>query len=214
MSRRVYVVIIALGLVVLLLPRSSEPKGQVVTLGVLHQPMTMRLNFDDIPFKEPITVETTMPTATSYPPPPPAPAPEPQPQPDPQPEQPEPDPQPPVRPDPERDPARQEPPPNPTQPTPDPEPVQPTTQELAGGWDALVHCESGGDYGINTGNGYYGAFQFNQQTWDGVVERMGRDDLSGVRASDVSPSDQLAAAQQLYSERGSQPWPECGRHLS
>lgn len=87
-------------------------------------------------------------------------------------------------------------------------------QATSGGWAALAACESGGNYATNTGNGYYGAFQFEQRTWDGVVERMGRSDLVGVRASDVSPSVQNEAAAQLYSERGSQPWPVCGAYLS
>ncbi|MFS2076001.1 transglycosylase family protein, partial [Curtobacterium sp. CT11-133] len=32
-------------------------------------------------------------------------------------------------------------------------------------WDALAQCESGGNWAINTGNGYYGGLQFNLGTW-------------------------------------------------
>ncbi len=34
-------------------------------------------------------------------------------------------------------------------------------------WDAIAACESGGDWHINTGNGYYGGLQFAQETWEG-----------------------------------------------
>ncbi|HWO60191.1 MAG TPA: transglycosylase family protein, partial [Umezawaea sp.] len=32
-------------------------------------------------------------------------------------------------------------------------------------WDAVAQCESGGNWGINTGNGYYGGLQFSPSTW-------------------------------------------------
>ena len=32
-------------------------------------------------------------------------------------------------------------------------------------WDRLAQCEAGGNWHINTGNGFYGGLQFNQQTW-------------------------------------------------
>ena len=53
---------------------------------------------------------------------------------------------------------------------------------------------------------YFGAYQFEQRTWNGVVQRMGRSDLVGVRPSVASQADQDAAALQLFRERGSQPW--------
>lgn len=45
---------------------------------------------------------------------------------------------------------------------------EPTTSNFAGGstvWDSLAQCESGGNWAINTGNGYYGGLQFNLGTW-------------------------------------------------
>ncbi len=42
----------------------------------------------------------------------------------------------------------------------------------AADWAALRECESGGNYGINTGNGYFGAYQFSQSTWDWVASTM------------------------------------------
>jgi hypothetical protein len=57
-----------------------------------------------------------------------------------------------------------------------------------------------GWYEANTGNGYYGAYQFNQGTWNNTVAAMGRSDLVGVRASDASPADQDAAFWYLWGD--------------
>jgi hypothetical protein len=69
----------------------------------------------------------------------------------------------------------------------------------------LRACESGGNYSTNTGNGFYGAYQFDLGTWHGLG-------YSG-RPSDASPGTQDAAARQLQSERGWSPWPACSRRL-
>ncbi len=74
-----------------------------------------------------------------------------------------------------------------------------------GGWAALINCESGG-HNDNTGNGFYGFFQFDAGTFRSVTG------LPGV-ASDYSYDVQLAAAEKLYAERGAEPWPVCGRFL-
>lgn len=100
--------------------------------------------------------------------------------------------------------------PEPTTTTTEPEPEAPV---LGGRWEKLRQCESGGNYATRTGNGYAGAYQFDQSTWDGVVRRMGRRDLAGTSPASASVADQDAAAAQLYSERGAQPWPVCGRYL-
>lgn len=68
-----------------------------------------------------------------------------------------------------------------------------------------------GSYTSNTGNGHYGAYQFNQSTWDGAVARAGYPEWSGRRASDAPPAIQDAAAAQLLSERGLSPWPTPNR---
>lgn len=81
-----------------------------------------------------------------------------------------------------------------------------STDPSPGAWAALRNCESNGNYATDTGNGYYGAYQFSQQTWDGLG-------LSGL-PSNASPATQDAAAQQLYAEDGSAPWPVCGAYLS
>ncbi len=66
-------------------------------------------------------------------------------------------------------------------------------------------CESGGNYHANTGNGFYGAYQFDLGTWHGLG-------YSG-RPSDAAPSTQDAAARQLQNDRGWSPWPACSRKL-
>lgn len=72
----------------------------------------------------------------------------------------------------------------------------------AGGTLARIRqCESGGNYSTNTGNGFYGAYQFTQGTWESVGG-------SGSPAS-ASPAEQDRRAQMLYDQRGNQPWPNC-----
>ncbi|MDA8197251.1 MAG: transglycosylase family protein [Actinomycetota bacterium] len=65
---------------------------------------------------------------------------------------------------------------------------------------ALRNCESGGNYQDNTGNGYYGAYQFSISTW----QAMG---FPGI-PSDASPSMQDLAASRLAAH-GWYSWPEC-----
>ena len=72
-------------------------------------------------------------------------------------------------------------------------------------WERLRFCESGGVYTTNTGNGFYGAYQFDQQTW----ESMG----GSGRPSDAPYWEQDIRAKALFWARGAQPWPVCGRFL-
>jgi hypothetical protein len=69
----------------------------------------------------------------------------------------------------------------------------------------LRQCESGGNYATNTGNGFYGAYQFDRRTWRGLG-------YSGT-PSDAAPGTQDAAAYELQAQRGWQPWPACSRKL-
>jgi|GEM_PF-925576 len=70
----------------------------------------------------------------------------------------------------------------------------------AGGLFARIRQrESGGNYAENTGNGYYGAYQFTIGTWESV----GGHGLP----SNASPAEQDMRAQMLYAERGCEPWP-------
>lgn len=73
----------------------------------------------------------------------------------------------------------------------------------------LRMCESTDRYGVNTGNGYFGAYQFDRTTWNGVAARW-KPWLIGVRPDLASPADQDAMVRALWSERGRNPWPVCG----
>lgn len=79
-----------------------------------------------------------------------------------------------------------------------------TLRAPAGGTLASIKaCESGGGYSTDTGNGFYGAYQFTQSTWQSVGG-------SGNPAA-ASPAEQDRRAAILYSQQGSSPWPVCGR---
>ncbi|MDT4920854.1 MAG: resuscitation-promoting factor RpfB [Pseudonocardiales bacterium] len=75
-------------------------------------------------------------------------------------------------------------------------------------WDALAQCESGGNWHINTGNGFYGGVQFDYSTWlsNGGGAYAPRADLA-------TREEQIAVASRLYNARGSSPWPVCGAYL-
>ncbi|MET3808568.1 hypothetical protein ABIB25_005597 [Nakamurella sp. UYEF19] len=73
-----------------------------------------------------------------------------------------------------------------------------SAEPSAGDWQKLRNCESGGNYAINTGNGYYGAYQFDLGTWRSVGG-------SGL-PSDASPATQDALAYKLWQQRGWSPW--------
>ena len=72
-------------------------------------------------------------------------------------------------------------------------------------FERLASCESGGNWAINTGNGYYGGLQFDLGTWRGVG-------MSGS-PHQASKAQQIAAGQKLHSQRGWKPWPSCSRKL-
>lgn len=67
---------------------------------------------------------------------------------------------------------------------------------------AIRDCESGGDYSTNTGNGFYGAYQFDISAWSSVGG-------TGL-PSEASRREQDIRAAKLYRSRGSSPWPVCG----
>ena len=73
-------------------------------------------------------------------------------------------------------------------------------------WDALAQCESGGNWAINTGNGYYGGLQFNLGTWQAYGG-------SGL-PSDNSREAQIAVAERLKAATGGYgSWPGCASKL-
>lgn len=69
---------------------------------------------------------------------------------------------------------------------------------------SLRMCESGGNYGINSGNGYYGAYQFSASTWRGLG-------FAGY-PHQASPATQDAAVRKLFGSSGWSPWPVCSQH--
>ncbi len=78
-------------------------------------------------------------------------------------------------------------------------------EPLGGVWAALRSCESGGNYLTDTGNGYYGAYQFSLGTWQGLG-------FSGL-PSQAPPALQDQAAMRLETLRGWSPWPVCSAAL-
>ena len=72
-------------------------------------------------------------------------------------------------------------------------------------WDALAQCESGGNWAINTGNGYYGGLQFNLGTWQA-------NGGTGNPAS-ASRATQIAVAERVLASQGWGAWPACSAKL-
>ncbi|WFE35822.1 transglycosylase family protein [Micromonospora sp. WMMD975] len=73
-------------------------------------------------------------------------------------------------------------------------------------WDAVAQCESGGNWHINTGNGYYGGLQFSRSTWNGYGGQKYAD-----RADLASRSEQIAVAEKVLRGQGIGAWPVCGK---
>ncbi|HSI99368.1 MAG TPA: transglycosylase family protein [Patescibacteria group bacterium] len=71
-------------------------------------------------------------------------------------------------------------------------------------WDDLAKCESGGNWAINTGNGYYGGLQFSYATWHGYD---GGD--FAEYPHEATRAEQIIVAERLHAARGFQPWPAC-----
>ncbi|MGO9158978.1 transglycosylase family protein [Mycobacterium sp.] len=71
-------------------------------------------------------------------------------------------------------------------------------------WDAIAGCEAGGNWGINTGNGYYGGVQFDQGTWEanGGLRYAPRADLA-------TREEQIAVAEVTRARQGWGAWPVC-----
>jgi uncharacterized protein YabE (DUF348 family) len=93
-----------------------------------------------------------------------------------------------------------------------PKPETPTADDTpatgnTGAWDRIAECESGGNWAINSGNGYYGGLQFNHQTW---VAYGG--DAYATNAHQASKAQQIAIAEKVRADRGGySAWPVCGK---
>lgn len=75
-------------------------------------------------------------------------------------------------------------------------------------WDALASCEAGGNWAINTGNGFYGGVQFDQNTWErnGGLRYAQRADLA-------TREEQIAIAEMTRARQGWGAWPVCSGRL-
>ncbi|OBF65395.1 resuscitation-promoting factor RpfA, partial [Mycobacterium sp. 852002-51971_SCH5477799-a] len=78
-----------------------------------------------------------------------------------------------------------------------------------GEWDQVARCESGGNWGINTGNGYHGGVQFSASTW--ASHGGGQYAPSAELAS---KEQQIAVAERVLATQGRGAWPVCGGPLS
>lgn len=85
------------------------------------------------------------------------------------------------------------------------EDAKPAPAATGDAWYKLRLCESGNDYTKNTGNGYYGAYQYNIGTWN---------NYGGFARPDLAPAAvQDAKAQADHARRGFSPWPACSKRL-
>jgi resuscitation-promoting factor RpfB len=92
-----------------------------------------------------------------------------------------------------------------TKPVPAPAPA-PTANYVSGStvWDAIAQCESGGNWAINTGNGYYGGLQFSASTW--LAYGGG---AYAPTANLATREQQIAIAEKVQAAQGWGAWPVC-----
>jgi hypothetical protein len=76
-------------------------------------------------------------------------------------------------------------------------------------WSGVAACESGGNWQINTGNGYYGGLQFSSSTWLGYGGG-----AYAPRADLATPAQQIAIAEKVLVGQGVGAWPTCGKRLT
>ncbi|WP_416237507.1 transglycosylase family protein [Streptomyces sp. NBC_00162] len=71
-------------------------------------------------------------------------------------------------------------------------------------WDKVAMCESGGNWSINTGNGYYGGLQFSSSTW----KAYGGTDFA-PQAHLATKYEQITVAEKVLASQGPGAWPHC-----
>ncbi|MBS9371388.1 transglycosylase family protein [Rhodococcus sp. B50] len=81
-----------------------------------------------------------------------------------------------------------------------------TASAASHNWDGVAQCESGGNWAINTGNGYYGGLQFSQSTWEA--------NGGSGRADQASKAEQIRVAENTLKTQGPGAWPVCGQYLT
>lgn len=97
------------------------------------------------------------------------------------------------------------PPPPPPAPPPPPPPPPPPALPHDSVWRSLSHCESGGNWQTDSGNGYYGGLQFSLPTWQSV---------GGTGMPHEQPPDlQIEMARRLQARHGWDAWPACANRL-
>ncbi|MGI8993042.1 MAG: transglycosylase family protein [Nocardioidaceae bacterium] len=90
-------------------------------------------------------------------------------------------------------------------PAPAPEPAPAVNYEPGSSvWDTIAQCESGGNWAINTGNGYYGGLQFSAGTWTGYGGG-----AYAPTANLASREQQIAIAEKVQAAQGWGAWPSC-----
>ncbi|MFP5416042.1 MAG: transglycosylase family protein [Actinomycetes bacterium] len=82
--------------------------------------------------------------------------------------------------------------------------VAATPASAASVWDAVAACESGGNWSINTGNGYYGGLQFSSSTW----RAFGGTEFA-ANAHQATKAQQITVAQRTLAVQGPGAWPTC-----
>lgn len=75
-------------------------------------------------------------------------------------------------------------------------------------WDALAQCESGGNWAINTGNGFQGGLQFSPSTWSGY----GGGEFAAT-ANQATREQQIIVAERVLAGQGWGAWPSCSSQL-
>jgi LysM repeat protein len=83
--------------------------------------------------------------------------------------------------------------------------VAPASAAGTSTWDALAQCESGGDWSINTGNGFKGGLQFTNSTWKAFG--------GSGSAHNASKSEQIRVAENVKAGQGWGAWPACSAKL-
>jgi len=81
----------------------------------------------------------------------------------------------------------------------------PAAQASGNVWDRVASCESGNNWHINTGNGYYGGVQFSRSTWDGY-----HGTKYAARADLATRLEQIEVARRVLAAQGPGAWPVCG----
>lgn len=81
-----------------------------------------------------------------------------------------------------------------------------STPSSASAWNSVANCESSGNWGINTGNGYYGGLQINESNWNNYAPGLG---ISADLPHQASADEQIAVAEKILAAQGWGAWGSC-----